>query len=192
MADDDKNKPPIKDRLKNGFSKLKKIKNIELIICIALLAVILLVYGLVREAKKKDEGTAGTAATAIEQTEAQELSRVLSEIKGAGSVNVFISYDGTEETVYAYDSQKNTTVRVDGEGENQLTTTVTEESSVPVFVTVDGVKTPLVSKKLSPKILGVVIVAEGASDISVRLQLIKAAAAALNVNEKIIEIFIMK
>lgn len=191
MVDGDNNKSP-KDRLKEKLGKLKRIKNIELILCIILLAVILLVYGLVREAKKNDDGSTGTVATVAERTEAERLGAVLSDIKGAGQVSVFISYDGTGETVYAYDSTKNTTVREDNSGGSTLTTTVTEETNVPVFVTVDGVKTPLISKKLSPKILGVVIVAEGASDISVRLQLVKAAASALNVEEKIIEIFIMK
>lgn len=194
MADNNEKKPTFKERVKESFCKLKKIKNIELIICIILIAVILLVYGLVKEAeKKKDEGSSNTQVSGTaEKTEAQKLGEVLSDIKGAGEVSVYISYDGSGEKIYAYDSKKNTTVREDNSGGEKLTTTVTEEESVPVFVTEGGVKTPLVVRTESPKILGVVIVAEGANDLSVKLQLMKAASSALGISEKIIEIFIMK
>lgn len=188
-----KDKKPIKERFSETAAKVKKIKNIEVIICIILIAVILLLYGVVREAKKKKEDGGQSSVNVVEITAdaAAELSEILSQIKGAGKVKVLITYDGSPETVYAYDTATNTVVREDNSGGSTIVTTTTEETSVPVFVTVDGVKKPLVTKELSPKIKGVVIVAEGASDIGVRLQLMRAAAAALDIKENIIEIFIM-
>ena len=101
---------------------------------------------------------------------------------------MYIGYDGNFETVYAFDKTTNTTTRTDDSGGANLTTTVTEEKSTAVFY---ENKKPLIEKTVAPKITGVIVVAEGAKDVAVRLNILKAVATALNVNEKIIEIFIM-
>ena len=182
--------------IKGFFSKLKSVKNIELIVCIILIAIILLLYGIVREAKKKEDGSAGetslTGTLPEAEDECEKLEKILSEIKGAGNVRVYIGYEGTGEVVYVYDRTVNTTVREDDSGGANLKTTVTEEKTTPVFTVEGSSKTPLVEKTNGPKIQGVVIVAEGAADIKVRLELMEATAAALNIDEKIIKIFIMK
>jgi stage III sporulation protein AG len=184
MNDNEEKKKPFKDFIR----KIKSVKNIEIIVCIILIAIILLLYGIVREAKKQAEsGNAG--ATIVETASDEErLAAVLSKIKGAGKVEVYIGYDGNFETVYAFDKTKNTTTRTDDSGGANLTTTVTEEKSTAVF---DENKKPLIEKTVAPKITGVIVVAEGAKDVAVRLNILKAVATALNVNEKIIEIFIM-
>lgn len=185
-------KTTLKQKLSDAYAKIKKIKNIEIIICIILIAAVLIIYGIVKKSQTKNENGAGaTAAVAVERSQADMLQEVLGKISGAGNVSVLINYDGSEQTVYAYDSTVKTVVREDNSGGETITTTERVETSVPVFVKVDGVDTPLVERVLSPKILGVVIVAEGADDISVRLKILSAAATALQVDEKIIEIFIM-
>ena len=182
--------------IKGFFSKLKSVKNIELIVCIILIAIILLLYGIVREAKKKEDGSAGetslTGTLSEGEDECGKLEKILSEIKGAGNVRVYIGYESTGEVVYVYDRTVNTTVREDDSGGANLKTTVTEEKTTPVFTGEGSSKNPLVEKTKGPKIQGVVIVAEGAADIKVRLELMEATAAALNIDEKIIKIFIMK
>lgn len=182
--------------IKGFFSKLKSVKNIELIVCIILIAIILLLYGIVREAKKKEDGSAGetslTGTLPEAEDECEKLEKILSEIKGAGNVRVYIGYESTGEVVYVYDRTVNTTVREDDSGGANLKTTVTEEKTTPVFTGEGSSKNPLVEKTKGPKIQGVVIVAEGAADIKVRLELMEATAAALNIDEKIIKIFIMK
>ena len=164
MNDNEEKKKPFKDFIR----KIKSVKNIEIIVCIILIAIILLLYGIVREAKKKQAESGNAGATIVETASDEErLAAVLSKIKGAGKVEVYIGYDGNFET---------------------LTTTVTEEKSTAVF---DENKKPLIEKTVAPKITGVIVVAEGAKDVAVRLNILKAVATALNVNEKIIEIFIM-
>ena len=182
MNDNEEKKKPFKDFIR----KIKSVKNIEIIVCIILIAIILLLYGIVREAKKKQAESGNAGATIVETASDEErLAAVLSKIKGAGKVEVYIGYDGNFETVYAFDK---TTTRTDNSGGANLTTTVTEEKSTAVF---DENKKPLIEKTVSPKITGVIVVAEGAKDVAVRLNILKAVATALNVNEKIIEIFIM-
>ena len=184
MNDNEEKKKPFKDFIR----KIKSVKNIEIIVCIILIAIILLLYGIVREAKKKQAESGNVGATIVETASDEErLAAVLSKIKGAGKVEVYIGYDGNFETVYAFDKTTNTTTRTDAGGAN-LTTTVTEEKSTAVF---DENKKPLIEKTVAPKITGVIVVAEGAKDVAVRLNILKAVATALNVNEKIIEIFIM-
>ena len=185
MNDNEEKKKPIKDFIR----KIKSVKNIEIIVCIILIAIILLLYGIVREAKKKQAESGNAGATIVETASDEErLAAVLSKIKGAGKVEVYIGYDGNFETVYAFDKTTNTTTRTDDSGGANLTTTVTEEKSTAVF---DENKKPLIEKTVAPKITGVIVVAEGAKDVAVRLNILKAVATALNVNEKIIEIFIM-
>lgn len=184
MNDNEEKKKPFKDFIR----KIKSVKNIEIIVCIILIAIILLLYGIVREAKKQAE-SGNEGATIVETVSDEErLAAVLSKIKGAGKVEVYIGYDGNFETVYAFDKTTNTTTRTDDSGGANLTTTVTEEKTSAVF---DENKKPLIEKTVAPKITGVIVVAEGAKDVAVRLNILKAVATALNVNEKIIEIFIM-
>lgn len=185
MNDNEEKKKPFKDFIR----KIKSVKNIEIIVCIILIAIILLLYGIVREAKKKQAESGNAGATIVETASDEErLAAVLSKIKGAGKVEVYIGYDGNFETVYAFDKTTNTTTRTDDSGGANLTTTVTEEKTTAVF---DENKKPLIEKTVAPKITGVIVVAEGAKDVAVRLNILKAVATALNVNEKIIEIFIM-
>lgn len=178
-----------KKPIKSFVQKLKSVKNIEVIICIVLIAIILLLYGVVREARKKqaDKGDTGTTVLSTVSDE-ERLAKVLSKIKGAGKVEVYIGYDGNEEKVFVFDKTTNSTTRTDDSGGANLTTTVTEEKTSAVF---GEDKKPLVEKTIAPKITGVIVVAEGAKDVAVRLNILKAVATALNVNEKIIEIFIM-
>jgi len=185
MNDNEEKKKPFKDFIR----KIKSVKNIEIIVCIVLIAIILLLYGIVREAKKKQSESGNAGTTVVETVSDEErLATVLSKIKGAGKVEVYIGYDGNSETVYVFDKTTNTTTRTDNSGGANLTTTVTEEKTSTVF---DENKNPLIEKTVAPKITGVIVVAEGAKDVAVRLNILKAVATALNVNEKIIEIFIM-
>lgn len=103
MNDNEEKKKPFKDFIR----KIKSVKNIEIIVCIILIAIILLLYGIVREAKKKQSGS-GNAGAAIVETASDEerLAAVLSKIKGAGKVEVYIGYDGNFETIYAFDKRR--------------------------------------------------------------------------------------
>lgn len=130
MNDNEEKEKPFKDFIR----KIKSVKNIEIIVCIILIAIILLLYGIVREAKKKQAESGNAGATIVETASDEErLAAVLSKIKGAGKVEVYIGYDGNFETVYAFDKTTNTTTRTDDSGGANLTTTVTEEKSTAVF-----------------------------------------------------------
>ena len=127
--------------------------------------------------------------SAYAETE-KRLATVLSKIEGAGKVECMITYDGTSELITAKTSTQNTVTREDNSGGSALKTVTSDESSTPVMVTVNGEQVPVVLKEINPQIVGVIIVAEGANDVGVRLRLQKAAATVLNIDANI-QIFTM-
>ena len=118
---------------------------------------------------KRDDGGENVSADYETALEAQ-LGAVLSDIEGAGEVSVMISFSDEGETVIATETK----VLEDG-------TVVT----APVLV--DGEVVVLEVKK--PEISGVLIVAEGADDLSVRFDLLSAAASVLDINQSLIKVY---
>lgn len=140
----------------------KKIK-IEYI-AVAALAVILLILA---TGGSKSESAASSASSVEQYVSSLEkkLEACLSRVKDAGSVEVIISVSSGMKTVYA---QK--------EGDE--------------VITVNG--KPLSLREEYPEITGVVIVAEGANKIGVKLSLLSAAEVFLAVDEGKIKILSMK
>lgn len=186
---ENKGKTPLVQKLRDFGGRLRKIKNIEIIFSIILIAIILLIYA-AYSASKDDSQVSVEQSVTYKETE-QKLSELLSSIKGAGKVNVLITYEGTVTQVIAEQVTRTETTRTDSTNGDKLITTVVEEVTQPVYITENGQRVPVVLKELNPKIVGVVIVAEGASDIAVRLELLKAASTALDIKQNIIEIFTM-
>lgn len=184
MNDNEEKEKPFKDFIR----KIKSVKNIEIIVCIILIAIILLLYGIVREAKKKQAESGNAGATIVETASDEErLAAVLSKIKGAAkskctSVTTAISKPFTPLTKRRIRRRAPTT-----RAGRTLRPPLPKKSQPPCLT-----KTKTAYRKtVAPKITGVIVVAEGAKDVAVRLNILKAVATALNVNEKIIEIFIM-
>ena len=98
------------------------------------------------------------------------LASILSQIEGAGEVDVLVTVESDGEKVIATE----TTVEEDG-------TVVT----VPVF---SGGEVVVLEEK-NPAITGVLIVAEGANNLDVRFSLLEAAASVLNINQSIIKVY---
>lgn len=176
-----------KEKAKAFYAKLRGIKHIEIILSLTVAAIILVIYLAVSAGSDKtDEAKvqADAGGSLIAETE-NRLKTILGEIEGAGSVSVLITYESTVETVYAMttNTTENSSSSQSG-GSNMSTVTKT-----PVVVSNNGKSELIVVKELMPKILGVVVVAEGASNIKTRLALLSATATALNVDADLIEIF---
>ena len=108
--------------------------------------------------------------------EAEKLESLLSRIKGAGRVEVMITYGGEAEKVPAYESSANTASTQDGEK-----STLSESASQqPAF---RGDQAVVLTEK-RPQVLGVIVVAEGAADFVVRAELARAVQVALGIEAK--------
>ena len=169
------NQQTTQSKQKWGFlERLKLGKNAEMLIVIALIAVLALVLigniGMDTSSQSSEDYTDFERWCMGEQQRAEKL---LSEIKGAGKVSVLITYGSGAEKVYAFKTESKTVNGV---------TTVTEE-----LVYHSG-KPILISEK-APEIRGIVVVAEGADDAMVKLEIVRAIMALYNVEAKYIEVF---
>ena len=154
----------MEDKKPLGF--LKKIKT-EYLILIALVIIAVIVF----------IGIGGTAGKTTEESNTvneyvntleNKLKNCLAKVKGAGKVDVIISVGSSMQTVFA-------------------TQTITSGGNVtqsPVIVS----GKPVVLKEAYPEITGVVIVAEGAGNITVRVDLLNACKTFLSITEDKIRI----
>ena len=159
--------------IKKAINKLKSVKNIEMYVALVLALVVVLIVFIGSGSKNSSKSV--TDDTYISQME-HKICSVVEKIAGCGKATVAISYSSNEENVYAYETETTTS--------NGITK---QTSSI---VTVKG--EPLVTKTLPPKILGVVVVAEGADNPVVRLKIIEVVVTLLNVQQKDVQVFTYK
>ncbi len=168
------------EKLKQIFAKIKSVKNIEIIIGLVIIAVMIIIYSNVSAAKEKTDAAPGGEATLTNNLETR-LADILGEIEGAGEVKVMITYAGTGDKITAETTNTHTTTT---NGSTSSTTTTTTTSS-PVL---SGSDVVILQEKM-PEIKGVIVVAEGASDMKVKLKLMQATATVLGINANSIQIF---
>ena len=111
------------------------------------------------------------------------LEKILKKIDGMGDVDVMISVKGTREQVILKDSNvsKDTSTEVDGNGGNRVTSNLDEEHKTMYSKGVDGEESPYIIQELEPEIAGVLILAEGAGDVSRTNEIIEAVEALFSV-----------
>lgn len=92
----------------------------------------------------------------------ERLEKVLEKMEGVGEVKVMITLADYGEEVVEKDSVRteSTTTETDGSGGNR-TITESEVSDATVYVEKNGESVPSLKKESTPKIEGVVVVAEG-------------------------------
>lgn len=161
------------DKLHAAFEKLKKIKHIEIYIAVIFAVIIIAIYLSSLGGKPKEtEGSDGTQNETFSSSQEyvdyleHKLINVLTGVKGAGQVNVVITLENGFEYVYATEDETKT---VAGGG------TVTTSK----IIMVDG--KPVIEKEIYPTIKGVVIVATGANDITVKMNLLTAVQTVITV-----------
>lgn len=118
----------------------------------------------------------------IESTLEERLKEMLEKMVGVGRVDVMITVESTEEKVVErnMNTSENTTDETDRNGGKRHITTVTSDGQVVLYQATDG-QQPLITKVINPRIRGVLIVAEGAEDASVRKLIIQAVEKGMNV-----------
>ena len=121
----------------------------------------------------------------------KRLIDVLSKIRGAGRVDVLVTYETNGEIVTATVRQTDEDVRnADGTGGSETSRSVREVTEPATIETGNG-HAPIVLYEKEPVIRGVIVVAEGASDFSVRQKLEAAVHAATGIPIERIEVFEM-
>ncbi len=176
------------------FQKLKKVRHIEIILVVVLASLVILIW-FVDFDKSTEENVntytnGSSSTTAYAQELESRLQTALGSISGAGKVTVMITLDGTVEKILAMvsDSKTSTTSNTTTGGSTNTTSTTTT-STEPVIVKDSGTSNPIVLSEIMPEIKGVIIIAEGADNIRVKLDLLKAIQALLSVKSSQVEIF---
>ena len=116
------------------------------------------------------------------------LAAVLSRVEGAGKVEVMITYESDGELVPAYQREENENRSSNGTQESYSLSS----SNKIVTVYEQGTTTALILMKKKPQVKGVIVIAQGASDLTVRMSLSQAVRTVLQVSADRVDIFEMK
>lgn len=172
--------------MKKWWEKIKSIKHWEIYAAVIVVIIMLGIY-LSTMTTNKRSGTTDTVTNVTNgdnsyasQLEAK-LQNVLSCIAGAGHVAVMVTTDGEGTAELAYDIQEKTVTQTGANGQEVTTTTVDK-----TVVTKNG--SPMILWTNPPAIIGIVVVATGANDPSVRLNLLHAVQTLIGDNNVPIQI----
>lgn len=135
------------------------------------------------------EGTAGSQAEYVKYME-EKLADTLSQIEGAGEVTVMITLESSAERIVEKDEtyEGETVTESDSQGGSRDTDQSSREETT-VYAQGDGQDgTPYISKELSPKIGGVVVIAPGGDKAQVKQNITEAVEALFGVESHKIRI----
>ncbi len=168
------------NKVKEWFNKIKTIKHIHIYLAVFVGIVLCVAYFsfLNKPTDKKEDVSTSADNTAVEYVKNLEnkLSNVLSKISGVGQTSVLI----TLESGFSYEYAKDIETRTSSSGGNDIVIS-TEK------VILDNGE-PVVVKEYYPTIKGVVIVAKGAENFSVKMNILTAATTVLEIDSSNITI----
>lgn len=121
----------------------------------------------------------------------QRLTEVLGKIHGAGKVDVLITYETGGEIVTATVRQTDEDTKNADRNTGSEASRSVREVTEPATVETENGHVPIVLYEIEPKVRGVIVVAEGASDFSVRQKLQAAVHAVTGIPIERIEVFEM-
>lgn len=180
----------ILQKIKNFAQKTIKSKKFQIAFAVfAFVLIFVIFYGSVNKAKdtetKTETKTTETSSTsgAINEFSSgveKRLKNLISSIGGVGKVEVFVSVDASPQIVIAEEIEEKTVT-------SGSTTTTTVKKS-PVIVKDGSSSTTIVLNEVSPNILGIVVVAEGADNAKIKLKILNAIKALYEIDSNRIEI----
>ena len=167
------------------------------LLAMAVLGIFLLLLGHLdgraREAKPVDAVTAAEVRAPVSQARlqiqseeeylAQRLENLLQQVSGVGRVDVSIRLEGSTTSEYAVNHTAGRKVSDESTagGVTRVTTDVSESGQLVVVRTDRGYEIPVVEREVAPRVVGVLVVAEGARDPAIKAELFRATRVALGV-----------
>lgn len=129
-----------------------------------------------------DKASPNSPFEAVEGTLEARLKDILEKMVGVGSVDVLVTIDSTEEVLLARNSAETQSItdENDPNGGVRHITSISKEGQV-VLYEVSGDQKPIVTKTINPRIRGVLIVAKGAENATVRRLITSAVEKGLSV-----------
>ena len=183
----------------------KKIENLVFFVILLIATIVMINYiwngkkssnkTLTNTAGKQLAMTDNSSSASIKDSEnlEQKLESILSQIQGVGEVQVFINYSESSETVAMYNenTKTSTTEEADTSGGTRKVESTDSQKEL-VYQEENGEKTPIIQKTVQPKIEGAIITAKGASNATVKTNIVQAVEAATGLATHKIQAFEMK
>lgn len=194
----------IYEYLNTFLSSKNKKKVVENAVIVIIIGIILVIAGgsffekgndkkqeVDESAKKVIEASAKAGISDEKAENYKKIEEVLSQINGAGKVSVLITYVSGKEIVPAVDLKKtdNETNEKDNGGGTRNINQSDLDSKIAYEENQGGVKKPIILKEFEPAVKGVVVVADGANDPSVRENLSRAVQVLVDVPIHKIQVF---
>lgn len=187
---------------KDDGNNKKKIENLVVLIIILIVTVICVNSIWNRDNKAKsgtNETTNKQLAVTSESNHSDDynlqknVENILSNIEGVGRVSVLITYSESSQTVAMYNEnlKDSSTEEKDDKGATRIIKQ-TDTSKDIIYKEVNGEKIPITQKTINPKIEGAVITAEGATNATIKTNIIQAVEAATGLATHKIQVFEMK
>lgn len=134
------------------------------------------------DSQKKTVNEPKTEIKAEQRDDCERLSQMLSQVKGAGEVRVIAAYPSSNEKMPSYDVKEETNKNEQNGIRAELSTVDKQLSG----------NSPFILAELYPKPTGVIILAQGADNVEIKAQLIRAAMAFFDIEMNKIEVMTMK
>ena len=169
---------------KFNLSFLKKIKDFKhiktiVVVILSLIVAVIFLSSFKTKSSKSEDQKNETTLSALEYCKQQEnrLESVLANVKGIKNVKVFVMVEESPEIVYLTDK----TERKTGGETTGITTTA-------VVVRNGSITNCLVVVEKLPKIVGVMVIANGAGDLKMKTTLTNTISSVLGVNISNVEV----
>lgn len=187
---------------KDDGNNKKKIENLVVLIIILIVTAIC-VNSIWNKDNKAKSGTNETTNKQLAVTSEsnhsddynlqKNVENILSNIEGVGRVSVLITYSESSQTVAMYNEnlKDSSTEEKDDKGATRIIKQ-TDTSKDIIYKEVNGEKIPITQKTINPKIEGAVITAEGATNATIKTNIIQAVEAATGLATHKIQVFEMK
>ncbi|MBE6048433.1 MAG: stage III sporulation protein AG [Clostridium sp.] len=196
-------KKDIIEKIKKVFNDNKNFSNIAAIILV--LIFILIAINILKpklttatmasnNINSENENSKSKAEKAsYEEEQKEQLVSILKKIEGCGNVDCMLTFSSGEVKVPAYDEtkQNNVTEENDKDG-GKRTTTQNSDNSKVVMSNKDGSNEPFILETQKPKVVGVVVVADGAKDVRVKADIEKAVINLYDLPANKVNVYSMK
>jgi len=174
------------NKLTSLWLRLKKIKHIEIyavgILVIMMLGIYISSFDFGGGQNTNTSGSIQQNNDSYARDMESRLESTLSQIRGAGRVQAMVTVVGSSTIEIAYSVDERTVTQGGTNGNSTTTTTIIR---TPVLT---GGRDPIVIMTTKPRVIGVVIVSQGANDPQVRMQLLRSVQALIQDNSVRIEI----
>ncbi len=144
-------------------------------------------------AKENSSNTACETKQDYEEKQRTDLKNILKKIEGVGDVDVMITFESDARKQPAYDenSQVSKTEESDTSGGRRINN-VNSDGSTVVMTNNQGNNEPFIITTYKPKVVGVIVVAQGAEDSRIKYDIEMAVSKIYDLSLDKVNVYTMK